>query len=636
MRKQRTETIFIILSGLAFLAGGLAPTACRRGDELPNAIFILLDAARSDRFGCYGYGKDTSPRIDALAAEGAVCLHNFSNGTYTLESVPTYFYSRYYIKSLFPADPRIPLQEPENLFRAIDPEAVSMAGLFKAAGYRTVLFSSHPWLVRGYELVEDFDEFYQVKDRHYPHATAEPVFGEVERWLATRPPEPFFIYIHLMDPHTPRVRREETMLFADPAYDYRGQFDRHGNPVGEYLGPDGAWRVPEDLDREDLDYLDALYDGEIRYSDRCLGDFVDILQERKLYDRTLMVIGSDHGEHLGEHGYSQHGGKPYESVIKAPLIMRLPGRIPAGTRIDLITENVDILPTMAGVLGIPAPPGKRFDGADIFRMSPESEAARWALSPQFLRSREHKLIVDRETGERFLYDLEADPGETRDLAPIREDLARELQSTMERLLSRSRERYEKSMIEALPGLPFAVSARSFNLESSSPRRELKKFVHPWEDPEIISRAESEPAWIHNIPPGRDFILGFSQPGLEPLSLNFPVPSGEYRVSLYSPGAPDIRGYPGSVFEIRLGGAETGRSFLVNTGRPAAPHQVDLGVVKIEDQKFTAAVVPGSEPSWILLRYFSFEPVLPGVKTGPAAGEDADERRKRLEALGYMQ
>lgn len=509
MKKIRLKNLF--RAGLIILAGGSLVLSCRPAPPPPNAIFILIDAARSDRYGAYGYGKKTSPQLDEMASEGAVCLHNFSNGTYTLESVPTYFYSRYYIKTLFPADARLPLQEPENLFRDLDPEAISMAGLFKQAGYRTVLFSAHPWLVRGYELVGDFEEFHQVRDRNHPHAVAGDVLAEVESWLADDPPQPFFIYIHLMDPHTPRIRRGETMLFADPDYDCRGKFDRHGNPVGEYLGPDGAWRIPDDLGKDDLDYLNALYDGEILYTDRSLGEFIGFLRERGYYDRTLMVIGADHGQHLGEHGYSQHGGKPYEAVIRTPLMLRLPGRIPAGTRIDTITENVDILPTMAGVLGIPVPEDKSFDGRDIFRETRDPAAGR-VLSPRFIRTPDHKLIIEKETGEEFLYDLKNDPGEENNLAAVKPELAGELRAEWGRTLSRSKRRYEESKITALPRFPFAISARSFVIDSRSPRRELNKFVHPWQESELLSRVQSEPVWIQNIPPGRDFVLGFNQIG----------------------------------------------------------------------------------------------------------------------------
>jgi hypothetical protein len=315
--------------------------------------------------------------------------------------------------------------------------------------------------------------------------------------------------------------------------------------------------------------------------------------------------------------------------------MRLPGRIPAGTRIDTITENVDILPTMAGVLGIPVPKGKSFDGRDIFRETRAPAVGR-ALSPQFIRTPDHKLIIERSTGVESLYDLKNDPGEDNDLSAVKPELVGELRAEWERTLSHSKRRYEESRITASPRLPFAISARSFELDSSSPRRKLNKFVHPGQDSKLLSQVQSEPVWIQNIPPGRDFVLGFNQAGLEPLTLSFPVPNGDYRVNLHSPGAPDIQGYPGSVFEIRLGGGDSLVSLPVNTAQPGAGDGVDLGVVRIEDETFTAVILPAPESSWVMLDYFSFEPLLSGDGPDEVDQEDAAERRERLKALGYMQ
>ncbi len=628
--------ILIVLVMAALLGGGLYFSGLLKGGDSPNVIFILLDAARADRFGCYGYGKDTSPNIDALAREGVVCLNNFSNGKFTLESVPSYFYSRYYIKSLFPADPDIPLQEPENLFHELDSEAISMAGVFKAAGYRTVLFSAHPWLVRGHKLVEDFDEFYKIKPHHSPHADAATVYQEVEEWLKKNSGQPFFAYIHMMDTHTPHNRKEETTIFADPDYDYNKKFDRHGNPRGQYIGPYGDWRIPSDFTKADRDYMNALYDGDIRYSDRCFGDFVQVLKQDGLYDRTLIVIGADHGEHLGEHGLSQHGGKPWEAVIRTPLIMRLPDKIPSGTRIKFITENVDILPTLVGLTGISLPAGKVFDGDDIFKMTPESESARWALSRDMIRSGEFKYITEKNTGDEFLYDLKNDPAETNNIIDKMPEKTAELKNTRERLLSRSKKRYEKALRKTPPRLPFAIPAAYFKLKSKSPIQGIKKFNHPWQDQEIISRARSEQVWIHNTQAGRDYVLGFNHPGLAPLRIRFPVPNGEYKVSLDCPGGENIHGYPGSIFEISLGSDEAVPSVRVNTSNSSVRQRVNLGVVRIEDNNFEAVVNPVSEPSWILMRYFGFEPIISADGAGYISDEDAAARRKRLEALGYAQ
>ena len=633
---KKHKKLFFYLAVIVILGVIIFSLIFLKDGERPNVIFILLDAARSDRFGCYGYDKDTSPNIDAMAGEGVICLNNISNGKFTLESVPSYFYSRYYIKSLFPADPDIPIQNPENLFHTIDREAVSMAGVFKAAGYRTVLFSAHPWLIRGHKLVEDFDEFYKVKERHAAHAGAGVVFGRVEKWLQTNSDRPFFMYIHLMDPHTPHARKEETLLFADPDYDYKKKFDREGTPRGQFVGPYGDWRIPEDFTGEDRDYLNALYDGDIRYSDRCFGDFVNFLKKDGLYDRTLMVIGADHGEHLGEHGLSQHGGKPWEAVIRTPLILRLPGQILAGTGIKFLTENVDILPTLAAVAGIPLPGGKEFDGENIFQMKPASESARWSLSPDMIRSEEFKYINEKETGEEFLYNLQNDPGEENNLIDKMPEKTAELKTTMERLLFRSKKRYDEAVRKSPPRLPFAIPSHYFKLESKSPIQDIQKFSYPWQDKEIISRTKSKPVWIHNTKTGRDYILGFNQSGLAPLLIQFAVPNGEYKVSLACPGGDNIHGYPGSIFEISLGSDEAVPSVRVNTSNPAARQRVNLGVVRIEDNNFAAVVNPVSEPSWIMIRYFGFEPIISADGAGYISDEDAAERRKRLAALGYAQ
>ena len=633
---KKNTIIFIVLAIVVLLGGGIFSLRFFKRGSRPNVIFILLDAARADRFGCYGYEKDTSPNIDAMAAEGAVCLNNYSNGKYTLESVPSYFYSRYFIKSLFPADPDIPLQEPENLFHEIDREAISMAGVFKAAGYRTVLFSAHPWLVQGHKLVEDFDEFYKVKERHAAHPGAEAVYQEVEKWLKTNSARPFFMYIHLMDPHTPHERKEETLLFADPDYNYQEKFDRHGNPRGQFIGPYGDWRVPEEFTDDDRSYLNALYNGDIRYGDRSFGDFVRFLKKEKLYDRTMLVIGADHGEHLGEHGLSQHGGKPWEAVIKTPLILRLPGTIPAGTRVEYFTENVDILPTMVALAGVGVPGGKEFDGKNIFDKAADSESAEWALTRESIRSGEFKYIIDKDTGEEILYDLKNDPAEKNNLAGEMPEQTAELKNTMDRLLSRSRQRYERAIRNSPPRLPFAIPAHYFILESKSQIRNIQKFNYPWQDQEIISLAGGGPVWIHNTKSGRDYILGFNQTGLAPLSISFPVPNGEYKVSIDCPGGENIHGYPGSLFKISLGTDEIVSAVEINTGIPSARQRVDLGVVRIENNSFEAVVNPISEPSWIMMRYFSFEPVLSDEEAGELDEESAAERRKRLEALGYAQ
>nr|HPJ71762.1 sulfatase [bacterium] len=314
MKNQRIVSAGALAAACLLAVSVLSSCGSPEGSR-PDVVFVLLDALRPDHLGIYGYGGGTSPRLDEMARSGAVFRNHFANGTYTRASVPTYFYSRYYIKSLFPADRRLPLESPENLFRVLDPQALSLAALFKANGYHTVLFSAHPWFIRGHELVGDFDEFYRVSGAKSAHGEADEVVKRVEEWIAARGEDhrPYFLYIHMMDTHFPHVRRAETERFlegVDPGEPER--FDWRGYFRGQEMGKWGLWWLPGDFGPEDRRYLHALYDGDVAFSDFWVGRLVDFLQARGRADDTLFLITADHGEHLGDHGLAEHGGPPWD------------------------------------------------------------------------------------------------------------------------------------------------------------------------------------------------------------------------------------------------------------------------------------------------------------------------------------
>jgi len=631
---------FIIPKILIPLVGAAALFSCSPWEEKkPNVIFLLLDALRADRLGCYGYARSTSPVLDEMAEEGALFLNHFANGTYTLSSVPTYFYSRYFIKSLFPADRRIPLQSPDNLFRDLDEEAVSIGSIFKRNGYRTALFSAHPWFIRGYELVKDFDDFARVSGHRSAHGDARRVFSEMTDWIEKNDAgrEPFFIYAHLMDTHFPHERKEESEKYLEPETDSPPRFDWRGYPRGQEIGAGGLWRLPEDFPEEDRKYLNALYDGDINYTDAQLGRFIQHLKEKNLYDNTLIIITSDHGEHLGQHDLTEHGGPPWDSVIRIPLILRLPKKIAAGTRILGLTENVDILPTIVGLLNLNVPAGKKFDGKDILG-DPGSEAGtkQYVLTPDSIRTERYKYMVDRTDGSEYLYDLETDPEEKNNLIEKETQLARKLKEEMERLLADSKSRYERAVNDRPPELPFAISADYFRLDSASPIEVIKQYQYPSPAGEILPRARTNPVWFQNKIAGRYYVLGFNQPGLSPLAVSFPAPDGKYRVSVNCRSAQDVMGSPASVFKIALGEDEPGKALPVNTSDKPMRHQFSLGEVQVENNTFRAHIYPAADPSWIIVSYFGFEPVDSPAAAEEISGKAGDERLDSLKSLGYVQ
>lgn len=621
------------------MAGGMQLSCSSRDAKRPNVIFLLLDAARADRLQCSGYDRDVSPEMDALAAEGALFLNHFANATYTLSSVPSYFYSRYCIKGLAPADRRIPLQDPEELFRKIDDEAISLPEVFRINGYRTALFTTNPYFLNVSELVKEFDGFYEVYGERSGYGSAEKTFDRISSWIEEQRTglEPFFIYAHLMDTHFPHERKAECEPFIRPDYDRPERFDWRGYPRSQKLGPGGLTYVPEDFPDADRRYLDALYDGDIKYTDTRLGRFIQFLKNENLLDETLLVIASDHGEHLGEHDLIGHEGPPWDSVIRVPLILRLPGRITPGTRISGLTENVDILPTLVSLLDLAVPEGKRFDGKAVLGSdAPAAEGKDYVLAPDFIRSPRYKYMLDRASGREFLYDLSLDPEEETNLVRQEPDRAGELKKTMNDLLSESRSRYNRAVSRETPGLPFAIAPRYFQLSSSSPIETIKQYRYPSPSDELVSRIQREPLWIHNESEARYFILGFNQAGLAPLFIEFPLPNGRYRVMVTCLAGKEVRGYPMSLFRMGVGDAGNDRGVLVDTSGGRENGEISLGEILVEDNQFRAVLYPYPESSWSSILYFGFEPLLPGASSRDLSDPKAIKRLKQLKTLGYMQ
>jgi arylsulfatase A-like enzyme len=138
-------------------------------------VLILLDAARADRFSCYGYTRSTTPQMDALAKDGVVFLNHFSQATATVDALPAMFYSRYFSRPLFPHNASVPLSNPGDLFRTDDPESISLPRLLSSAGFRTAIISAHSWIKPDTRLAREVDELYDLSSSAtYPEKYGYP------------------------------------------------------------------------------------------------------------------------------------------------------------------------------------------------------------------------------------------------------------------------------------------------------------------------------------------------------------------------------------------------------------------------------------------------------------------------------
>jgi len=357
----------------------------------PNLLLITIDALRADHLGAYGYSRPTTPRLDQLAADGVRFAAAFTSGPMTLPSVGQIFTS-----SPFPAPTR--------------PTLVS--SLFAGGVTRTKAIVNNLYLFHWLTLStrDPFDSITEAWSWR-----ADRITRNALQWIDQRPGEPFALYLHYIDTHTPyHPPPPFATRFTDAAYQ---------GPVGVRFD-DVAGARSGRYDSADRARIVALYDGALSFVDAEIGRLLDGLASRGLLDHTLVVVSADHGEEHWDHGSFFHGQSLYDELLHVPLVMRFPGREHAGQVVREPVRSLDIVPTITEVLALPAFP--EFEGTSLLPLiahdtSPPGALFAHAANLEFpyrfaLRTPRYKLILTIETGREELYDLANDPGEKHDLA----------------------------------------------------------------------------------------------------------------------------------------------------------------------------------------------------------------------------
>jgi arylsulfatase A-like enzyme len=302
----------------AALLGTAALPGCSGSGGPPNLVLITVDTLRPDRLGCYGHDRDTSPAIDALAAQGVRFTHAWSQAGWTLPSVATILTGRY------PRD-----HGATDFHWSLDASLRSLASILRSNGYDTHGYVSHVMLTPTFGLGDGFAEYdYSVLDVGHPHdvATAQPLTELALKGLR-KAEKPYFLWVHYFDPHFQYLSHPAFASFGD-----------------------------RDIDR---------YDGEIGHTDYYIGRLLKQLDD----GNTVVVFTADHGEEFGEHDGVYHYTL-YNEVMRVPLIIRAPGLAP-GTD-NTAAEQIDLLPTILGLLGIDThDAGAQLPGRDLLSGAPD-------------------------------------------------------------------------------------------------------------------------------------------------------------------------------------------------------------------------------------------------------------------------
>jgi arylsulfatase A-like enzyme len=340
-----------LLLGVAAAAVLLLP-ACG-GRARPNIVLLVMDTVRADRFTWGGAPRRIAPRIESLAREGTVYTSAFSPAPWTVPAHASLFTGRY------PSAHRTDC----GSLRLPDTET-TLAELLRDAGYRTVGYTANPWLGATYNFQQGFDtwgETWREVPEGSPDTGASLNNQRIERFLrwyadnsdARR--QPFFLFANYFEAHLPYhppepERGRMLRAGADPARVERLSHLGHPDEMAFILGRSS-------LTPEDLDLLRDLYDGEVAYVDRRIGEVLDWLSETHLRDDTIVVVAADHGENLGEHGMLDHKMSVHATLLRVPIVVRYPRGVEAGRRIDTPVQLHDLFPTLLALAGVAAPRG---------------------------------------------------------------------------------------------------------------------------------------------------------------------------------------------------------------------------------------------------------------------------------------
>lgn len=408
----------------------------------PNVILLVLDSVRADHVSCYGYKRLTTPTIDKIAQEGILFSQVITAAPWTLPSHASLF------TGLFPTEHGVS-QENTYLSETIP----TLAQLLNQAGYRTVGFSNNPWVDKSTGLDRGFKEFFGWRNfrpttktnflekisrklQLYKGSMAENTIKQMLSWIKTySDPKsaPFFLFANFMETHIPySVPRQFLRKFSATEFNWR----TINQDEAKYIT--GTTR----MSTEDLEKLALMYDSALAYLDSEIGRFLTSLDKLGILENTLLIITSDHGENLGEHGLISHVLCLYDTLLRVPLVMRHPSLILPGTIVNnqiqlhyLFSTILQVAQSMVakdeyqGSINLlnQTDKGQVNQGytfaeynhpvltANRFRkFNPDFDNPQLITALKCVRSSQYKYIWS-ERGQDEFYELEGDPEETHNL-----------------------------------------------------------------------------------------------------------------------------------------------------------------------------------------------------------------------------
>ena len=327
-------------------------------DPPRGVILIMCDTLRADRLNMYGHERETAPLLAKMAANGALFLDNVSQATWTKVSAPSI------MTSLYPSSHGV-----KEFSDQLPVTAMTLAEVYREAGYATVAYSSVVFTGKFTNLHQGFEELHEstsVDDPAYAAKTAREYVDRAVAWIERHPDTPFFMFLHIFDPHDPfEPRAPYDTLWADAAKkeEHEKQLESVRKVIDDPVLKRFGMPTREEMEKAGVDPAEYVaheqdwYDGSIRGMDAEIGRLIERLGTLGIEEQTQIAFISDHGEEFLEHGRMFHGQTVYGELAHVPLLLYRPGTVPAGLKIAETVRSIDLMPTLLDLSGLPIPEG---------------------------------------------------------------------------------------------------------------------------------------------------------------------------------------------------------------------------------------------------------------------------------------
>jgi len=438
----------LALLGLVACGGPAVPTAPAGA---PNVLLISIDTLRADHLGFYGHPRPTSPHLDAFADGAVVFEYAEASAPWTLASLASVMTSEV-----------VSTHNCWHYSSVLDDSFRTLPEFLLAAGYDTACVVSHIFTTSRHGLQQGFvhtDDSYAYPEFDPALNISSQVISDkgirfLDQKKAAPDGSPWLLWLHYFDPHREYMQHE---------------------------GISEGFVTPGTRDQGTI--LSDVYDGEIRYTDEHVGRVLERLREDGFADNTVVILLADHGEEFRDHGGLGHGHSLHREVVRVPFVIRAPGIAPR--RVGQMVRQVDVLPTVMELVGLAAPRG--IAGRSLVPLlrgqalageaAALSELDTGPLVADAWRTERYKLIRTGPERAPSLFDVVADPLESKDIAAEHPEIVAEMVRALEHAKEIARERArlygQSSGVALTPGIQDDLEGLGYGGEHEDPAPEEK-------------------------------------------------------------------------------------------------------------------------------------------------------------------